>query len=38
MDQPWRELKAVIAANRQFPTIDTLATAAMLWGGDAVAN
>lgn len=31
MDQLWRELKAIIAANRQFPTIDALATAAMLW-------
>ena len=31
MDQLWRELKRVIAANRQFPTITALAVAAMLW-------
>jgi len=31
MDQLWRELKAVIAANRQAPSIDALATMAMLW-------
>lgn len=31
MDQLWRELKAVIAANRQAPTIDALAISAMLW-------
>lgn len=31
MDQLWRELKRVIAANRQAPTIDVLAVSAMLW-------
>jgi transposase len=31
MDQLWRELKAEIAANRQAPSIATLATMAMLW-------
>ena len=31
MDQLWRELKAVIAANRQAPTIVALAISAMLW-------
>ena len=31
MDQLWRGLKAVIAANRQAPTIDALAISAMLW-------
>jgi transposase len=31
MDQLWRELKRVIAANRQAPTIAALATSAMLW-------
>lgn len=31
MDQLWRELKRVIAANRQAPTITALATSAMLW-------
>jgi hypothetical protein len=31
MDQLWRELKSVIAANRQFPTITALAVAGMLW-------
>lgn len=31
MDQLWRELKRVIAANRQFPTVTALAVAAMLW-------
>lgn len=31
MDQLWRALKAVIAANRQAPTIDVLAISAMLW-------
>jgi len=31
MDQLWRELKAVIAANRQAPTIAALAASAMLW-------
>jgi hypothetical protein len=31
MDQLWRALKAVIAANRQAPDLATLASAAMLW-------
>jgi transposase len=31
MDQLWRELKAVIAANRQAASIAALATMAMLW-------
>jgi transposase len=31
MDQLWRELKRVIAANRQFPTVLALDAAAMLW-------
>ena len=31
MDQLWRALKAVIAANRQAPNIVALATSAMLW-------
>jgi hypothetical protein len=31
MDQLWRQLKAVIAANRQAPTIAALAASAMLW-------
>jgi transposase len=31
MDQLWRALKAVIAANRQAPDVATLASAAMLW-------
>jgi transposase len=31
MDQLWRELKAVIAANRQAQNIAALATMAMLW-------
>lgn len=31
MDQLWRELKRVVAANRQAPNVDALATAAMLW-------
>ncbi|MGQ0715099.1 MAG: transposase [Gemmatimonadaceae bacterium] len=31
MDQLWRELKAVIAANRQAPTIAALAASAQLW-------
>lgn len=31
MDQLWRELKGVIAANRQAPTIAALAASAMLW-------
>jgi transposase len=31
MDQLWRELKAVIAANRQAPTIIALAISATLW-------
>ncbi len=31
MDQLWRELKRVVAANRQAPNIDALATSAMLW-------
>ncbi len=31
MDQLWRELKRVIAANRQAPTIAALASSAMLW-------
>lgn len=31
MDQLWRELKRVVAANRQAPTVDALATSAMLW-------
>lgn len=31
MDQLWRELKTVIAANRQARTIDALAAAAALW-------
>lgn len=31
MDQLWRELKRVVAANRQARTIDILATSAALW-------
>jgi hypothetical protein len=31
MDQLRRELKRVVAANRQAPHIDALATSAMLW-------
>jgi len=31
MDQLWRELKRVVAANRQAPTVDALAASAMLW-------
>jgi len=31
MDQLWRELKRVIAANRQAPTVAALATSAHLW-------
>jgi transposase len=31
MDQLWRDLKAVIASNRQAPSIAALATMAMLW-------
>src|SRR5437867_2314471 len=31
MDQLWRELKRVVAANRQAPNIAALATSAMLW-------
>ena len=31
LDQLWRELKAVIAANRQAPTIAALAASAQLW-------
>jgi transposase len=31
MDQLWRELKRVIAANRQAPNVAALATSAMLW-------
>lgn len=31
MDQLWRELKTVIAANRQAPNVATLATMATLW-------
>ena len=31
MDQLWRELKAVIAANRQAPNVAALATMATLW-------
>jgi transposase len=31
MDQLWRELKRVVAANRQAKTIDALAAAAALW-------
>jgi transposase len=31
MDQLWRELKRVVAANRQAPNIGALATSAMLW-------
>jgi len=31
MDQLWRELKRVIAANRQAPNTGALATSAMLW-------
>lgn len=31
MDQLWRELKRVIAANRQAPTVAALATSAQLW-------
>jgi hypothetical protein len=31
MDQLWRELKRVVAANRQYPTVDALAAAAALW-------
>ena len=31
MDQLWRELKRLIAANRQAPSIDTLAADAAAW-------
>jgi len=31
MDQLWKELKRVVAANRQAPNVDALATSAMLW-------
>ncbi|HKO13411.1 MAG TPA: hypothetical protein VJV22_15660 [Acidobacteriaceae bacterium] len=31
MDQLWRELKRVVAANRQAKNADALATSAMLW-------
>ena len=31
MDQLWRELKRLVAANRQYPSIDALAAAAALW-------
>ena len=31
MDQLWKDLKRVVAANRQAPTVDALATSAMLW-------
>ena len=31
MDQLWRELKRLVAANRQAPSVDALATSAMLW-------
>ena len=31
MDQLWRELKRLIAANRQAPSIDTLAGDAAAW-------
>src|SRR3954462_7285992 len=31
MDQLWRELKRVVAANRQARNVDALATSAMLW-------
>ena len=31
MDQLWRELKRVVAANRQYSTVDALAAAAALW-------
>jgi transposase len=31
MDQLWRELKRVVAANRQAPNVAALATSAMLW-------
>jgi hypothetical protein len=31
MDQLWRELKTVIAANRQAPNVAALATMATLW-------
>jgi transposase len=31
MDQLWRELKRLIAANRQAPNVAALATSAMLW-------
>jgi transposase len=31
MDQLWRELKRLVAANRQYPTVDALAAAAALW-------
>jgi hypothetical protein len=31
MDQLWRELKRVVAANRQAPNIEALAASAMLW-------
>lgn len=31
MDQLWRELKRLVAASRQYPTIDALAAAAALW-------
>jgi hypothetical protein len=31
MDQLWRELKRVVAANRQHRTVDALAAAAALW-------
>jgi len=31
MDQLWRDLKRVVAANRQYPTVAALAPAAALW-------
>ena len=31
MDQLWKELKRMVAANRQAPNVDALATSAMLW-------
>jgi transposase len=31
MDQLWRELKRVVAANRQAPTIEALSASALLW-------
>jgi transposase len=31
MDQLWKDLKRVVAANRQAPSVDALATSAMLW-------